>query len=323
MRRLRALYLFAAAVFLLAGSLACAQPSGSRLYRVAILAIQGNEGFGDRIRTELAGRGYVSGRNLVFDERLGTADQMPRLTQELVAARPDVIVTLGGDALLAASGATRTVPIVVYGPDPISLGLAQAFARPGGNVTGFTILGAELDAKRLDLLHEVLPEIRRFAALDRLRGPSRPASERALQATASRAGLELRSFYADTPEEYSAAFTAIREAGIGALIIGANPVFYRDISQLTALAREARVSTICEWAELARAGCLIGYGPSPREIQRRVADFVDRILRGTPASDLPIEQPTQFELAVNLSVARALGVNVPASVLIRADEVIE
>jgi putative ABC transport system substrate-binding protein len=321
MRRLRAWYFLAAAVLLLAGSLATAQPTSDRTYRVAALAI--GAGFGDRVRTELAGMGYVTGRNLVFDERLGAADQLPGLARELVAARPDVIVAFGGDALLAASGATRTVSIVTYGPDPISLGLAQSLARPGGNVTGVVILGEELNGKRLDLLHEVLPGTRRFAALDRLRGPSRPASERALQAAASRSGLELRSFYADTPEEYPAVFAAMREAGFEALIIGANPVFYRDISQLTALAREARVSTICEWAELAHAGCLIGYGPSPREIQRRVAGLVNRVLRGTPASDLPIEQPTQFELAVNLSIARVLDVTVPSSVLIRADEVIE
>jgi putative ABC transport system substrate-binding protein len=240
--------------------------------------------------------------------------------QELLAARPDAIVAVGA-AIAVAGAATRTVPIVAFGSNPVELGLAAGFARPGGNVTGVVILTVELDAKRLELLQQAVPGRRRVAAL---LSSTRPVSSEAeLRVAAERAGVELLPFAVASPADYPAAFAAMRAAKAEALAIGAASEFYRDAGILAALALEARLPTVCEWADMARDGCLIGYGPSRTALRLRIADQIARIFRGAAPGDLPIEQPTLFEFAVNLKVAKALGIELPAAILARADEVIE
>ena len=243
---------------------------------------------------------------------------LPALMRELLAGQPDAIVAVG-PALVPAGAATRTVPIVAFGRDPIEFGLAASYARPEGNVTGVVILTGELEAKRLAILLETVPDRRRIAALV----PASAAYETALRKAAAGLRVELLVFAAAAPSDYPAAFAAMRAQGAQALIIGADPQFYRDGRQLAGLAREARLPTVCEWADMAREGCLIGYGPSRIALRKRMADQIAQIFRGVAPGDIPIERPTAFEFGLNLGIAKSLGLVVPSTVLASADEVIE
>lgn len=304
-------------------SLAAAAQSPERVYRLGHLANSADsETFTRQITLpELAKLGFVEGRNLVFDARNGEPAALPGLMRELLAEKPDVIVAVG-PAVATAGAATRTVPIVSFGFDPIELGLAANYAKPGGNVTGVVILAGELDAKRLSILLEAVPDRRRFAVLmPRLGNGERDDS--ALRKAAAGLGLELLVFPVGTPSDYPAAFSAMRTQGAEALVIGATPQFQRDVKQLAALALEARLPTVCEWAEMAQGGCLIGYGPSRVALRKRMADQIARIFRGAAPGDLPIEQPTVFQFAVNQKVAKSLDLSISSAMLARADEVIE
>ncbi len=302
-----------------------AQIGGEKVYRLAELAPSDASLEITRAETlpELAKLGFREGRNLILDERAGDAAAMDGLARELLRANPDAIVAIGPDAIGAAAKATRTVPIVTFGNDPVQRGFAVSHARPGGNVTGVVILAEELDGKRVDILHEAVPEARRVAALLLPSLPYRASTERETRAVAESSGMELLAFDATGPEDYPAAFAAMRAAGVQALVIKANPTFNRDAGLLAKLALNAGMPMVCEWAENARSGCLLGYGPSRSELRRRVAYYFARIFLGTAPADLPIETPIHFELAINLKTAKALGLTVPPSLLARADEAIE
>lgn len=276
------------------------------------------------ILPELAKLGFVEGRNLVFDGRTGPLDAQTGLARELLAGQPDVIVAIG-PALAAVGATTRTVPIVSFGRDPVELGLAQSYARPGGSVTGVVILISELEAKRLAILHEAVPGLRRVAVLVSSAAHSAPtaAGEAAKRKAAAGLGVELLSFPVAAPADYPAAFAAMRAAGAQALLISATSEFDRDGKQLAALALEARLPTVCEWAEMAHAGCLIGYGPDRVALRQRMAAQIAQIFRGTLPADIAIELPTAFEFALNQKIARSLGLSFPLSVLTSASEVIE
>ena len=272
---------------------------------------------------ELATLGFVEGRNLVFDGRVGAPDVMPSLMRELLADRPDAVIAVGPSAIVAAGAATRTVPIIGFGSDPIELGLAKSYARPGGNVTGVVILASSLEVKRLSILHETVPDRRRMAALISSTSAATGNSEAVMRKAAAGLAIELLTFPVAVPADYPAAFAAMRAAGAQALVIGAAPEFYRDAEQLAALALEARLPTVCEWANMARLGCLIGYGPNRAALRKRMAAQIALIFRGTAAGDVAIELPTVFEFALNLSIAKSLDLTVPSSLLAAADEVIE
>jgi putative ABC transport system substrate-binding protein len=301
--------------------LAARAQTPNRIYRLGHLANSADsEAFTRQITLpELARLGYVEGRNLVFDARVGEPDALPGLMRELLAGQPDAVVAVG-PAIVSAGAATRTVPVVTFGLDPIELGLAASYARPGGNVTGVVILFGELEAKRLSILLEAVPDRRRFAALVPVRSG---ANEAALRKAAAVLGVELLVFPAAAPGDYPAAFAAMRAQGAQALVIGATPQFQRDGRQLAGLALEARLPTVCEWAEMAHAGCLIGYGPSRIALRKRMADQIAQIFRGVAPGDIPIERPTVFEFAVNQKIAKSLDLSIPSAVLARADEVIE
>lgn len=272
---------------------------------------------------ELAKLGFSEGRNLIMDERVGDAATMPGLAREMLLAKPDAIIAIGSDAIGAAAAATSTLPIVIFGSDPVSRGLATSLVHPGGNVTGVVILVTELDAKRLSLLHEAVPVAHRIAVLMQPSAPLRQASEQEMRAVAASTGVELLVFDAAEPGEYPAAFAAMRAAGAQALVIVAHATFNRDTAVLARLALETGLPTACEWAEMARTGCLLGYGPSRPELRRRLAHFVMRIFQGAVPGNLPIEQPTHYDFIINLMTAKALNLIVPQSLLARADEVIE
>jgi putative ABC transport system substrate-binding protein len=272
---------------------------------------------------ELAKQGFVEGRDLVVETRTGATEQLPELARELVDLKPDVIIA-GGAAIAAARTATSTIPIVMSysGEDPVAAGFAASVARPGGNVTGLMIWAPELDAKRLQLLHEAVPTARRIAAL--LASPlDHKDSLAALRSVAAARGIELLVFYAEFPADYDAAFAAMRSAGAQALAIAADARLSPSAATLAALALKAHLPTVCQRTEMAKAGCLIGYGPIEDELRRRAADYVARILRGASPAELPIEGPTRFAFAINLKTAAALDLTLPQIVLLRADEVIE
>lgn len=302
-----------------------AQTSGERVFRLA--QIGPSKASSDYTRAvtipELAKLGFVEGKNLLVLDRYGEESSMPRLMLALLAEKPDVIVAIGNDAVKSAAEATKTIPIVGFGPDVIFLGLAESLSRPRGNVTGVLIIAAELDVKRLEILSQAMPTARRFSALLMPTSVQRDASEHAMRKFAVEAGLSLHVLDAARPAEYPGAFAKMKVAGAEAAIITANAIFYRDGAQLAGLALQARLPTVCEWADMAEMGCMIGYGPNRGELRRRIAHLVARIFGGTVPGDLPIEAPAHFELAVNLKVARSLGVVIPADLLARADMVIE
>jgi putative ABC transport system substrate-binding protein len=302
-------------------SLSAGAQTPNRVYRLAHISNSADsETFTRQITLpELARLGFVEGRNLIFDGRVGELDALPGLMRELLAGQPDAVVAVG-PAIGPAGAATHTVPVVTFGFDPIELGLAASYARPGGNVTGVVILIGELEPKRLSLLLEAVPDRRRVAALVPTRNG---ANETALRKAATGLGVELLVFDVAAPSEYAAAFAAMRAQGAQALVIGATPQFQRDGKQLAALALEARLPTVCEWAEMAHAGCMIGYGPSRTALRKRMADQLAKVFRGTAPGDLPIEQPIVFEFSVNQKIAKSLDVSIPSAVMARADEVIE
>lgn len=271
---------------------------------------------------ELARLGFAEGRNLVFDGRVAArADALPALMREMLAAQPDVIAAIGPAALAAAGAATRTAPIVAFGADPVTSGLAKSHARPGGNVTGIAILVDQLEGKRLSILHEALPSRRRVAVL--LSKTGNPASEPSLKKAAPGMGVELQPFTVVGPDDYKSAFAAMRAAGAEALVIAATPEFNRDAEQLARLALDARLPTVCEWADMARQGCMLGYGPNRLALRKRMAALIATIFRGTAPGEVAIELPSAFDFAVNQKVAKALGVTIPYTVVADANEVIE
>jgi putative tryptophan/tyrosine transport system substrate-binding protein len=304
-------------------SLTARAQTPNRIYRLGHLANSADSEAFTRQTTlpELARLGFVEGRNLVFDARVGEPDLLPALMRELLVGQPDAVVAVG-PALRPAGAATRTVPVVAFGNDPTELGLAASYARPGGNVTGVVILIGELEAKRLSILLEAVPDRRRVAALVPTQSLGQ-GNEAALRKAAIGLGVELLVFPAAAPSEYPAAFAAMRAQGAQALIIGATPQFQRDGRQLAGLALEARLPTVCEWADMAHEGCLIGYGPSRVALRKRMADQIAQIFRGVAPGDIPIERPTAFEFSLNLRIAKSLDLIIPSAVLARADEVIE
>jgi putative ABC transport system substrate-binding protein len=295
--------------------------SSDRSYRLAHLAISAESEAATRAITlpEMARLGFVEGRNLVFDGRVGSPADLPRLMQELLAGRPDAVLAVGPAAIVAA-GATRAIPVVTFGGDPVQMGLAANYARPGGNVTGVVILIGELEVKRLSLLLEALPDRRRVAVLT---SADTVPGETALRKAAAGLGVDLLTVPVTSPADYPAAFAAMQAQGAQSLVISATSEFFRDRTQLAALALQARLPTVCEWAEMAHSGCFLGYGPNRAALRKRLADQIARIFRGVSSGDIAIEQPTTFEFALNQKVARTLGITVPVSTLSHADEVIE
>jgi putative ABC transport system substrate-binding protein len=246
------------------------------------------------------------------------------LAADLVARKVDVIVASSTAGIAAAKGASSTIPIVFFGGgDLAAAGLVASLARPGGNLTGFSIFGRELNPKRLDLLFEVVPQTGMIALLVNPNNASAEPQMRDVQEAARVKGVELHILKAGTEGEINAAFATLVQLQAGALVVGADPFFTSRREQLVALAARDAVPAIYEWREFAEAGGLISYGPSLAGTWRQVGIYAGRILKGEKPADLPVQQPTTFELVVNLNTAKALGLTVPPSILARADEVIE
>jgi len=311
----------------LGGLLTCtpAVAEGQQVHRVALL-LQNMRAL-DAIRAallpELEKQGFSEGKNLALDVRGGAPEALPGLARELLQLKPKVLVSTGGVALASASLATTTVPIVTFGANPVDLGFSQSMSRPASNVTGVVILVRELDGKRLELIQEALPSARRIATLVNPRAPGVGASRREMSNVAEKAGTELLVVEAAGRADYPTAFARMKAGGASALAIAADPQFNSDAAHLSKLAVDAGLPTVCQWREMAEQGCLLSYGPSYRDMWIRLARYVGAILKGASPRDLPIEQPTGFELVVNTATAKALGITIPPTLLARADEVIE
>ena len=277
-------------------------------------------------RQGLSEAGYVEGQNLAVEYRWaeGRYDRLSELAADLVSRKVDVIVTGSTLSARAAKNATSTTPVVfTMVSDPVGAGFVASLPRPGGNLTGFSDIAIELEPKRVELLSELVPQAGVIALLV---NPKFPAAERIIEDAreAARAkGLQLQILKAGTESEIDAAFPSVIQLQAGGLVIGTDPFFFNRREQLVSLAARHSVPAIYELREFAAAGGLISYGTSLTAAYRQVGGYVRKILNGTKPADLPVQQPTTFELVVNLKTAKALGLTVPPSVLARADEVIE
>lgn len=278
-------------------------------------------------RQELRRLGYVEGRNIAMEYRSanGRFERLPDLAAELVGLKVDLIVAVVTQAALDARRATGTTPIVMVGvSDPVGSGLVASLARPGGNVTGTSSLAADVVGKQLELLHEIFPKASRVAALW---NPANPVFQKLqlaeVKAAAAKLRVQLQFVEARTPGDLDRAFAAMARERPGALLVLGDPMFGSNFARIAALAIKHRLPAVGGSRESAEAGALVTYGPDYSEAYQRAAAYVDKILKGGRPGELPVEQTTKFELVVNAKTARAIGVTIPPSVVMRADKVVE
>lgn len=270
--------------------------------------------------------GWVEGKNISIAYRYaeGSSDPLPDLAADLVRLKVDVIIGSSTPEALAAKNATRAIPIVMVIPgDPVGVGLVESLARPGGNVTGLSQMSPELAGKRLELLKEIVPTLSRVAVL--WNPQSRPSVLilKELQLPARQLGVELHSLEVRTPDDIDQAFENAARARVGALIPLAHPLITTNLKRIADFAANSRLPSVYQFSYFADAGGLLAYGPDRADLYRRAATYVDRIFKGAKPGDLPVEQPTKFDLVVNMKTAKAIGITIPQSVLVRADRVID
>src|SRR5712691_2651157 len=305
-----------------------AQPAG-KVFRVGVLtpAFPTSEPYPplEAFRQGLRDLGYVEGQNLVLEYRYAEGfERLPELAAEMVRLQVEVIVASGVPAIRAAQHTTRTIPIVMAGTaDPVATGLVASLARPGGNTTGLSFLSAELPGKRLELLKEAVPQSARVAVLAKAAGPSESPRWLNLTGAARALGLHLHVVELRSAEELDTAFVAMTRAGADALIVVADQALMDHLrGRVADLTATHRLPAMYDWKMYVDAGGLMSYGPSLADTFRRAATYVDKILKGAKPADLPVEQPTKFELVINLKTAKALGLTIPPTLLFQADEVI-
>ena len=310
----------------------CAAPSAfaqevRRLPLVGVLNINtvgSNEPIATMLRDALAALGDIDGKSIHLDFRLaeGDAGRFPQLAEALVRDDPAVIVAHGPPAVRAARDATQAVPIVASVNDLVASGFIESMARPGGNITGVSMLISELDAKRLEVLKEILPSARRLGLLIET-GTRSTAVLEPMLSTARALGVALQNVEVSTPADFPAAVASLKAGGVeGANILSSTLLFYFH-KDLGPLLLADKLPAICEWREMTASGCLASYGTTLRELYAMQAALIDKMLKGARPADTPAQQPTRFELVLNLKVAREIGVEIPPAILARADEVIE
>ena len=298
-----------------------------RVWRIGVLSLMPGPDETFRAFTEgLRALGYGEGRNLSFEYRwaAGKVDRLPEFAKELVLLKVDVILAATGPTAIAAKRATSSTPVVmVTVPDPVGMGLVTSLGRPGGNVTGTTNLSTDLAGKSLQLLREWVPKSTRIAILAMKGAPATPRYLELLRAAAQATGVTLVVQQENQPEALAGAFAAMQHERAQALLVQVSPFTFEHRRQIVELAAQHRLPAVFAVREFVEAGGLMSYGPSQLELMRRAAYFVDRIFKGDKPADLPVEQPTRFEIALNVKTAKALGITIPQSLLLRADEVIQ
>ena len=319
---------------LLAAPLAAEAQQKGKVYRIGVLSIGGPEQEShvwEPLRAHLRERGWIEGKNLVVEWRYAESryETLPDLAAELVQLRPDLIMARGGPAVTAAKRATATIPIVMYSAtDPVGIELVQSLARPGGNVTELSDdQGVEIIGKRLQLLKEAVPTVSKVAGLTRVPPsavvPRISGADEAFEAGAKALGLQVRTWRLQSPDDIDKAFDSILKEGFSALYVSYVAITWTHRRQIVDLAARYRLPAIYQHRTYAVDGVLMAYADDEREVPRRLAVYVDKILKGAKPGDLPVEQPTKFELVINLKTAKALGLTIPPSLLARADQVIE
>jgi putative ABC transport system substrate-binding protein len=295
-------------------------------YLLGSLSSAGDQARSEAFRQGLRELGYIEGKNLVIEYRSaeGKADRFPSLAAELVRLTVELIVTAGPLATRAAKQATSTIPIVMANdPDPVGNGFVASLARPGGNVTGLSNLAPELGGKQLELLKEIVPKLSRVAVFGTSTQPGTAQRLREMEVAAGAFGLKLQYSDVQSPKDIEGAFRAANKSGADAvLIMMAGVVAGAHRTRILELAAKSRLPTIVQSRGFVEAGGLISYGVYIRDLDRRAATYVDKILKGARPADLPIEQPTKFELVINLKTAKQIGLTIPPNVLARADRVI-
>ena len=285
-----------------------------------------NRHFFDAFRDGMREHGYIDGQNVTLVERWagGRSERFPELVGEMLRLRADVILAVSVPAALTAKDGTTTIPVVFIASDPLGSGLVPSLARPGGNLTGFSLfLGDEFSSKWLELLKETVPNVSRVAILS---NPVNPASSHyvtVLRGAAEKLGVTLHLQAISDPDQFNGAFATMIAAHAQALVVVVDPLTVRFRGQIVELAMENRLPAMYGFREFVDAGGLIAYGVSVPYLCRSAAVYVDKIIKGTKPADLPVQQPTRFELVINLKTAKALGLEIPPSLLARADEVIE
>jgi putative ABC transport system substrate-binding protein len=305
-----------------------AQPAG-KPHRIGFLgnstaALEAN--LVEPFRQGLRERGYVEGQDVVVEYRWaeGQYERFPELIAELIQLKVDVIVTAGTPAALAVKRATTTIPLVMIAVgDPVGTGLIASLPRPGGNVTGLTSIAADLEGKRLEILREVVPGLSLVAVLWNPVSPFQVVAEREARAAAQVLHLKVQSVGVRSARELDQAFETIAGERPGALVVLADRLFLHNRAPIVAFAARQRLPAVYAYRELVEAGGLMSFGPSYADMHRRAATYVDKILRGASPATLPVEQPTKFELVVNLKTRKTLGLTIPPVVLLRADELIQ
>jgi len=322
----RDLFLLSAATLLCPFPAGAADPAGKR--RVAVLYYGTAEASADlhAFLDGLGELGWVDGRNLTLDIRYaeGRTERFPELALDAVAQKPDLIVANSTPATQAAKAATTAIPIVMVSvSDPVGSKLVASFAHPGGNITGLSQLAPELSAKRVDILKEAVPLLARLGVVWNVENQGMHLRFREVNAAAPRLGIHVLSFGVRNPAEFEEAFAAMVRERPRALLVMADPVTLGQRQRIVEFARSHHIPAIYETREFVDAGGLLSYGINLTEHFRRAAAYVDRILKGAKPADLPVEQPTQFDLVINLKTARALGLAIPQSLLLRAAQIIE
>ena len=326
----RRTFLGALASCLLAAPVGAEAQQAGKVYRIGLLDYSApdpaRQAWWKAFRQQMRLLGYVEGQNVRFEARSAQSDydQLQKIAAELVGRKMDLIVTGGTNAGIAAKRATSTIPIVTAsGGDPVASGVAASLSHPGGNLTGMTSINSELAAKRLELLRNVAPRASRVAILWDERNAGNRLGMDDAEAAAKTLGLTIRSVPMRSPEALEAAFATVVRDRADALIIFTISSLFPYRRRLAELAVKHRLPTVVGVREYVEAGCLASYGTDYPDLFRRAATFVDKILKGAKPGDLPVEQPTKFELVINLKTAKALGLTISPSLLQRADQVIE
>jgi putative ABC transport system substrate-binding protein len=285
-----------------------------------------NSPFFDAFRGGMRDLGYIEGRNLIIEARFaeGSAERLDPLAVELVKLNPQIIVTQGGPSTHPIMRAGATMPVVFgYSGDPVEGKVVDSYARPGNNFTGISFLSLELVGKRMELLKETLPGLKRVAIIARPEHPGEQGELRASQAAAKSLGLAIDYHPARNESEIENALAAVLKSRCEAIVVFPDAITMRYSEKFAGFSAKNRIPAISGWAQFAERGNLMSYGPNLRDVYRRLANYVDKIFKGAKPTDLPVELPTTVELVVNLETAKALGLKIPQSVLLRATQVIE